>query len=134
MARNVPSDWKDDPTIEGNERLLRRIPKTWVRLNRDGTLKITSAAFKDRELSVNIESLMVQDGRNAKDSLRGYSGYGLASINSGVAREHHQAVIRQPTEEEPAHGIVFGNKPRSVARKMRNCAELIVKPQVLYID
>jgi hypothetical protein len=66
--------FEDDPSITGNERLLRRIPRTWIAWDEFGNAAISSAAFKDEELSVNIESVMARDGRPLADAVRNYPG------------------------------------------------------------
>lgn len=47
--------FEDDPTITDEERLLRRIAPSWVLWEEEGVLRISSAAFRDDELSVNLE-------------------------------------------------------------------------------
>ena len=136
VPRAIGHEWKDDPTIRGTEILLRRIPKTWVRLDSNGNLRITSAAFKDRELSILIASVMSASGRQPRDAISGYLGYGLVSITAADARSLNQLVARDPTPDEAAHEVVVGPKhtnKRRVARKLRDLAQWIVKPQVPYI-
>jgi len=57
--------FQDDPSISGDERLFRRIARTWVEWDAQGNPAISSAASKDIELSVNLESVMARDGRPA---------------------------------------------------------------------
>lgn len=51
-------DRNDDESILDQDRLLRRVPPQPVIREDDGTIRPSTAAFKDEELSVNIESLM----------------------------------------------------------------------------
>jgi hypothetical protein len=119
--------FEDDPSIPGEERLFRRIPRTWVDWDDDGNAGISSAAFKDEELSINIESIMVRDGRQPADAIRQYPGYGLAAITAAHARSLNQVVARDPIEEEPAHGIVYGQKKRGgIAGKLRDGASWVI--------
>jgi hypothetical protein len=69
--------FEDDPSITGDERLLRRIPCTWIAWDELGNATLSSAAFKDEELSVNIESVMARNGRAPTDAVRNYPGYVL---------------------------------------------------------
>jgi hypothetical protein len=126
----MPSrDFKDDPSIPGDERLFRRIPRTWVDWDEHGNAAISSAAFKDEELSVNLESVMVRDGRPPADAIRNYPGYGLAAITAAHARSVQQAVARAPLPDEPAHGIVYGQKKRGgIGGKLRDGATWVVSP------
>jgi hypothetical protein len=121
--------FEDDPSILGDERLFRRIPRTWVNWDEHGNPAISSAAFKDPELSVNLESLMVRDGRPPADAIRNNTGHGLAAITAAHARSLNQAVARDPQPEEPAHGVVYGRKNRGgVGGKLRDGAVWVVKP------
>jgi hypothetical protein len=121
--------FEDDPGIAGDERLLRRIPRTWVAWDEQGNAAISSAAFKDEELSVNLESVMARDGRPPEDAIRTYSGYGLAAITAAHARSLNQRVAPDPLEEEPAHGVVYGQKKRGgIAGKLRDGALWVVTP------
>jgi hypothetical protein len=121
--------FEDDPTISNDERLLRRIHPSHVDWDADGQPNISSAAFKAVELSVNLASVMEKAGRNPNDTLLGQAGFGLAAITAGQARAQHQLVVRDPTEEEPAHGLVCGEKKRgNICRKLRDGAHWLVAP------
>ncbi len=116
-------------SIVGDERLLGCIPLTWVIWEEQGNAAISSAAFKDEELSINLESTMACGSRQPEDCLRSYPGYGLAAITASHARSLQQAVARDPLPEEPAHGIVYGQKKRGgIAGKLRDGAVWVVVP------
>ena len=123
-----PHVFADDPSIPGDERLLRRINPTWINWDERGNATISSAAFKDEELSVNLESIMLQDGRRPEDAVRTRPGYGLATITASHARSLNQAVARDPKPEEPSHGVVYGRKQRAICRGLRDGATWIVTP------
>ena len=121
--------FQDDPTIPGDERLFRRIPPSWVHWDERGSPTISSAAFKDPELSVYLESVMTKAGREPADAISSRPDCGLASITAGDARSLGQAVVRDPRPDEAAHGIVYGPKPRAgVSVKLRDGARWIVTP------
>jgi hypothetical protein len=121
--------FEDDPSILGDERLFRRIPRTWVDWDEHGNAAISSAAFKEKELSVNLESVMVRDGQPPDDAIRKFPGYGLAAITAAHARSLDQAVARDPMPEEPAHGVVYGQKKRGgIGGKLRDGASWVVTP------
>ena len=121
--------FEDDPTISGDERLLRRIHPSHVNWDDSGDPNISSAAFKDPELSVNLSSVMLETGRVPGDAIRGYAGFGLAAITAADARSQQQAVARDPLPEEPAHGVVYGPKKRGgVSTKLRDAAQWVVIP------
>ena len=121
--------FQNDPTIRDDERLLRRIHPDHVNWDDNGDPNISSAAFRDKELSVNLASVMEEAGREPRDAVRGYAGFGLASVTAAHARSLNQAVARDPTLEEPAHGVVYGEKKRAgVYRKLRDRAQWIERP------
>jgi hypothetical protein len=121
--------FEDDPSITDEERLFRRIPRPWINWDEHGNAAISSAAFKDEDLSVALESVMVRDGRPPADAIRNYTGYGLAAITAARARSLNQRVARDPIEEEPAHGVVYGQKKRGgIAGKLRDGASWVIAP------
>ena len=122
--------FKDDPTILGDERLFRRIPPTWVHWDEHGNPTVSSAAFKDSELSICLESVMARAGRGPADAIRGRApGFGLAAITAAHARSLDQAVARDPLPEEAAHGIVYGPKKRGrVSNKLCDGAHWVEIP------
>jgi hypothetical protein len=104
----------NDPTIAGNERLLRRIhPQQLVPDERNaGKRRVSSGAFRDEELSIVIESTLLKSGRQPIDLLQAYERYSLVAITAAKARSHDQSVARDPIPDEPAHGVVFGRKKK----------------------
>ena len=85
---------EDDVSIPNHDRLFRRVHEKQLALADDGSLRPSSAVFKDPELSVNIESLMVEQGRPPEDTLKGFPGCFLTSITAGQVREHGQVVVK----------------------------------------
>jgi hypothetical protein len=121
--------FQDDPSILAAEVLFRRIPRSWVNWDEAGNPSISSAAFKDEELSIYIESVMTAEHRPPTDAIRNYFGYGLASITAAQARDQNQAVARDPEESEPAHGVVYGPKKRGGgAAALRDAAIWVIMP------
>jgi hypothetical protein len=119
----MPGVFVDDPNIPADERLFRRIPRTWVDWDEQGNATVSSAAFKDEELSINVESVMARDARPPADAIRGYPGYGLVAITAGHARSLNQAVAYNPLPEESEHGVVYGQKKRrGIGGKLRDGA------------
>lgn len=72
---------------------------------------------------------MVRDGRPPTDAIRNNAGHGLAAITAAHARSLNQAVAHDPQSEEPAHGVVYGQKKRGgVGGKLRDGAVWVVTP------
>lgn len=110
--------FEDDATIQPDERLFRRIHPKHVVPDKDGGFRPSSAAFNDRELSVDIASILTELNRTHQSCLDGYEGYGLVSFSAETARANQQAVCRDPLPENPAHGIVHGDKPTRVKKQL----------------
>jgi hypothetical protein len=118
--------YADDPSIPHDERLFRRINITHV-VERDADkTEVSSAAFRDDELSVNLESVMKSACRPPEDALRNSPNDRLMSVAAGVCRDHEQKVGPDPTPEEPAHGYVFGKKSKAIRRALRDAAKWVV--------
>jgi len=104
---NIPDD------IADTEVLNRRIHPDFVRP--DGS--VSSQAFTDTELSV--DRAMYWD---VAETLRGYNGYGVASIVASFARGLQQEVVADKLLLNPAHALVKGKKSKSIARALARSA------------
>lgn len=62
------------------------------------------------------------------DTLRSYPGFGVASISAQLCWSLNQEVERTPSEENPAHCDVIGDKPKPVRRKFSDIAEYLRYP------
>lgn len=125
----MATDHFDDPNIPGEERLLRRIHLVHVVEGSEGRGALSSAAFRDLELSVNLESVMRNAGRPPEDSLKNHPNDFLACITTSVCRDNGQLVGSDPLPDEPAHGYVFGKKPKRIQRALRDAASWVVPAQ-----
>lgn len=103
--------------ILDDDRLWRRIHPTQTQED-GGRRRVTSAAFTDERLSVDLARIQEHYTR----TLIGYSGYGVAEIQAGFARSLGQQVIHRPLAENPAHSQIEGRKSRSVARSLAKAA------------
>ena len=136
MAQNAHVD---DQSIGNDCRLFRRVPVipnltvVW-----DGNLlrwRPSSAAFTDSPdgspMSVVLGSELEAAAREPASVLVGHDGFALAYITAAaVARQQHQAVVRDALPEEPAHGLVAGAKPRPASRQMAKASIWTVEPQL----
>jgi hypothetical protein len=122
----MATDHFDDPNIPDAERLFRRIHLTHIVEGDGGKSEVSSAAFRDFELSVNLETVMQAAGREPKDSLKDNPDDFLTSIAAGVCRRNGQMVGPDPRPDEPAHGYAFGKKSKSIQRALRDAAGWIV--------
>jgi hypothetical protein len=120
---------EDDPTISNADRLFRRVRLNQLVPEPDGSQRPSSAVFKVLELSVNIESLMIEQGRLPEDALTKYPGECLTAIVAGQVRAHGHPIVKD-TElpNDPAHGLVLGKKKDSFANAMCRQHQWIVPP------
>lgn len=120
---------QDDLSIPNTDRLFRRVPPNQLITQEDGSRRPSSSVFKHEKMSVNIESLMVEQGRPPEDTLTGYPGQFLTSIIAGdVRRFGHRIVKDTAPPNDPAHGLVLGKKRDSFANAMVRSHKWIVAP------
>jgi hypothetical protein len=88
----------------------------------DGSFRPASSVFKDAELSVNIESLMIEQGRPPEEALTGYGGPSLSPPSQRARCGQHGSQFPIVKDTGPghdrAHGLVLGKKPDSFANAM----------------
>lgn len=129
---------QDDLTITDEERLFRRIHLSQIVKDEDtGHARVSTGAFKDKELSINIESVLLGNGETTEACLRNHKGHKLVSFTAAKARQLQQIVCRDPeSPDNLSHGLVCGSKnSRSVCEGLRDSAEWIIPTQApLYAD
>ena len=107
--------YPDDPTIEDETKLFRRIPP-WHHVFDGNTnqWRPSSAAFQDDNdgdpMSVYLSSVLAAESRNPSTVLIGHEGYSLAAITAGLARSKAQTVHPEPLLDETSHAVVCGQK------------------------
>lgn len=129
---------QDDATIVDRDRLLR-----WVRAipshlvhSSDGSRRPSSAVFKDPELSVNIESVMLAEKRVARDAIPDPTDTFLTSISPRIVREYDaeksesHPIVRDPgPPQDTAHGLILGTKSNAFANAMVRSHVWVVAPE-----
>lgn len=68
-------------------------------------------------MSIVIGDELDKADRDPAEVLSGHEGFALVSITAGLVREYQQRVARETLDDEPAHGIVIGEKRRTPAGK-----------------
>lgn len=98
----------------------------WRRIHEDHYKdgRITTAAFKDPEMSVDIARL------RSDMSATLANGVGVAKFSSAIAYDNEQEVCRDPDGENEAHALVIGNKPRSISLKFCEAAEFVSRDEI----
>jgi hypothetical protein len=105
--------------------LFRRVHVAQIVRDEDtGLARVSSGAFKDKELSINIESVLAQTGSSPRSCLSNHKAHKLIFITAGDARRFKQAVSRDPLPDDPSHGLVYGSKNnKSVSEGLRDAAK-----------
>jgi hypothetical protein len=114
----------DDPTIPDSEGLWRRIPPSWIVLDKEtGEWRLSSVAFIDRrgELSVELSSLTT-----AEQSLVRYPEHSLAEVKAIVFRERGYGVVPDPLPDNMAHALVSGKITKTHAREIARAAVWVI--------
>jgi hypothetical protein len=105
------TNYQDDASIQDDDRLFRRVHiKQLVRDEDTGFVRVSSGVFKDRYLSINIESVLTNFGGSAEACLSNFKAHKLISITAGNGRQFNQAICRDPLQGDPSHGLVYGSK------------------------
>jgi len=116
----------DDLSIPQDAGLLRRIhPDQVIRDRNTGELRPSSAAFKDPNLSVDVETLLQAAGLDWHFSVKDYSGYSLVRFVARSARDRGLAVVSAPLPNNPAHAEVVGKKSPGTANALRDASEWV---------
>ncbi len=122
---------QDDLTILDSDRLFRRVRQNQLIAEPDGSQRPSSAVFKTTELSVNIESLMIEQGRLPEDALTRYPGEFLTSVTAGQVRAHKHPIVKDTEPpNDPAHGLVLGEKKGRFSNSMVRQHQWIVPPPI----
>ena len=127
-----------ETVIADDTRLFRRVPprenEGWVRDENRDCIRLSSAVFSPKSMSVLLGDRMELEGRAPHDALTKYPDHFLVAITAGDARSQEQEVLRTPVEEEPAHGDVVGKKTRGRRRALCAAAEWLRGPDDLCED
>src|SRR4051794_34269949 len=94
----------DDGSIDNNWLLLRRIrPDQIVPDGNSGGVRVSSAAFKDPKMSVDVQELLAAAGKTWSFSVESFPLHSLMSLIAFVPRSLQQAVVHLPLADNPAH-------------------------------
>ncbi|HEY7617399.1 MAG TPA: hypothetical protein VH744_11395, partial [Terriglobales bacterium] len=122
----------DDSTIPDSALLWRFISPQWYKVDDHGAYRVSSGAFQDSTesgaTSFVLADEVLKSGRSIQDKLAGKKDFGLVALSAGTLRELGLNIVRNPTENEEAHILVFGKKTGSIKNRMRDAAKWVVRP------
>jgi hypothetical protein len=107
---------------------LRRIapdPNQVIFDKNKGAWRPSSVAFRDPNMSVDVEPILEANGYNWQFHLRDHPGYSLVRFRAASAREVGLAVVAKPLPGDPAHAEVIGKKSGSIPRHLRDHSEWV---------
>lgn len=127
----TPGEPTDDPSILQDDPLWRRVHPNQVVFDSNlGDYRPSSSAFDDHPNGTPMSIVLGKDasakGRDGATLLTKFEGYSLVEITAGQARASSQIVYRAPTSDEPDHGEVKGEKPKSVRKHFSRLARWVV--------
>lgn len=136
----MAEDIQDDLTIQDTDGLLRRVPNWPDMVKYDDNLKayrLSSQCFsdrstRDREVSVTLERPLLDGGGKYEDAIATMPDFGLARLDAGFVRhnlEPAQKIRREPTDNDPHHALVVGQKNTRAKKDMAKAATLIIQPK-----
>lgn len=104
----LPQERIDDPTVNDDERLWRRVHPNQIIWDEDiKNYRPSSAVFRPSgEMSVDIASLTTPEA-----VLSDYPQHSLVEFTAGVARKEGCIVVRDPLPDNPSHALVRGKNP-----------------------
>ena len=121
-------DRHDDPTINGDMVLLRRIPPKGDRVQWDessGQPTPASQNFRDRDDEL---SVFIAEETTADAVLAGHDGFGLVQFTAGKVREvlgPGFIICRDTSDPAPGHVIICGKITNGMSKRFRDFASWV---------
>jgi len=126
----------DDASVDAECPLFRRVPPDHWKLV-DGEFEIRDGAFKNfpkperKRMSIVLGDTLAELNRDPRSILPpGRDDFGVVALSAAAVRAECQRVIRSETDEEPAHGDVYGEKTAGRRKRFIPLARWVVYPSV----
>ena len=117
----------DNAPVHEGMSLYRRVhPSEIVWNENDGCLRPGSGVFKDREMSVHLNDVLQDEGREPDSVLNGKPQHSLVSLTAGFVKGEEQTVHRTPRPDDASHGDVCGSKSQARRRRFARAAQFVV--------
>jgi hypothetical protein len=111
--------------------LLRRVTPSQIVPDQNlgqGKRRLSSGAFRARDLSTDAECLLQEAGHDWTYTLRQYPEFYLVRFSAAFARGNNQVVEHRPLDDNEFHTEVVGSKSDPVCNAFRMAAEWVKKP------
>ena len=128
----------DDGSISDLSGLLRRVhPEQVVPGASSGEWRVSSAAFRDLNLSTDCEEKMLAAGVPAEWTVAKHSGWSLVRFTAAVSRQIGMSVVNRPLDSDPGrngepnpyHAEVQGKKTQGAVNSLKQvCDWVVCKP------
>ena len=117
----------DHPEVFGDDIIIRKVAEQHLVTDADGRRYISSILYQasdgeDAGLSVNIEKLIAEDGRDPKVVLTTPRWFGSVSFTAAQLRAEGLMVGYSPLPGDKSHGEVWGNFSKAVRKRLRSAA------------
>jgi hypothetical protein len=111
--------------VDDDASLLRRVHPTQIVLDENGDPIVSSGAFNDPTMSVDVEDFLIEAGLSWRFSLRNHPEHSLVRFPAGIARSKNQAVVHAPLADNAAHAEVRGKKTGAVKNALKAAAKWV---------
>lgn len=112
--------------------LVDRGEMLWRRVHPDHYLggRITSAAFKHHEMSVDVARVREDMRLTLNDGTTRKPAVGVLSLNSTVAYDNGLTVEADPIEGNEAHALVVGRKSPPVITALKAALQFVPRSEI----
>lgn len=117
-------DPHDDAPLSDKLGLWRRVLPAWVKKLPDGSVRLTSLAFKDRRsgrISLHRADLCTLDVLTNR-----YPGHGVVEILVQDVRDLDCDVLPDPTLDDPSHAVIEPHPTKSGSRELARRARWVI--------
>ena len=121
----------DDATISDDDHVLRRIPKNQRVTDPKvpGGIRPSSGAFDDSSDGSPLSMTLASECVDPASLIEGFEEAGVVRVSVRELRALGQGFVRDPTDDDPAHVLVFGHKSQSFGKKAARAATWIIRPE-----
>ena len=135
---------ENDPSIPDDSYVLRRIPDDEKNISRTVPVRPSSINFREKlktePVSVVLGCELERTNRAEIEALAGLTGFFLVRVQVMNVRALALGVVRDPTPEEPAHGLITGlpelatKEAKRKQQALAKAAEWVVGPAGAALD